>query len=274
MLRNPDDDHSLLVFDPKIRGKTDRFDLQVQEAALSAQPGPKTAASRPRAASGLIMRSPPCRRARARRARPAAPRGALGVASFVGALWLNALKMTVIPLVVALLVVGIAKSAEAARGGPHRRAIGAVDRDHLHRLGGVRRAGDPAPDRSCSRCRARPPRACSAALAGVEQARPAPLPGVADFFKGVIPDNVFAAATNGDILPLVVFAVLFALALARISAAGRRAIVGLFEAIADALLVIIGWVLWSRRSACSRSPSRSARPPAARPSPASAIISC
>jgi predicted methyltransferase len=25
MLRNPQDDHSLLVFDPKIRGKTDRF---------------------------------------------------------------------------------------------------------------------------------------------------------------------------------------------------------------------------------------------------------
>jgi predicted methyltransferase len=25
LLRNPDDDHSLLVFDPKIRGKTDRF---------------------------------------------------------------------------------------------------------------------------------------------------------------------------------------------------------------------------------------------------------
>ena len=38
--------------------------------------------------------------------------------------------------------------------------------------------------------------------------------------------------------------VLFALALARISAAGRRAVVALFEAIADALLVIIGWVLW------------------------------
>ena len=35
MLRNPADDHSLLVFDPKIRGKTDRVDPQVQEAALS-----------------------------------------------------------------------------------------------------------------------------------------------------------------------------------------------------------------------------------------------
>ena len=25
LLKNPSDDHSLLVFDPKIRGKTDRF---------------------------------------------------------------------------------------------------------------------------------------------------------------------------------------------------------------------------------------------------------
>ena len=41
----------------------------------------------------------------------------MGIASFVGTLWLNALKMTVIPLVVALLVVGIAKSAEAAQAG-------------------------------------------------------------------------------------------------------------------------------------------------------------
>ena len=43
--------------------------------------------------------------------------GLIGTASFVGTLWLNALKMTVIPLVVALLVVGIAKSAEAAHAG-------------------------------------------------------------------------------------------------------------------------------------------------------------
>ncbi len=39
------------------------------------------------------------------------------MAGFVGTLWLNALKMTVIPLVVALLVTGIAKSREAALGG-------------------------------------------------------------------------------------------------------------------------------------------------------------
>jgi Na+/H+-dicarboxylate symporter len=70
------------------------------------------------------------------------------------------------------------------------------------------------------------------------------MPGIADFFRGVVPDNVIAAASNGDVLPLVVFAILFALATMRIAAPARRSLVGLFEAIADTLLVIIGWVLW------------------------------
>jgi Na+/H+-dicarboxylate symporter len=82
------------------------------------------------------------------------------------------------------------------------------------------------------------------AIATVEQKATGPLPGIVEFFKGVVPDNVVAAASNGDVLPLVVFSVLFALALMYISDQGRRAVVGLFEAIGDALLVIIGWVLW------------------------------
>ena len=49
--------------------------------------------------------------------RPSTHEAALSVASFIGTLWLNGLKMTVIPLVVTLLVTGVAKSAEAARAG-------------------------------------------------------------------------------------------------------------------------------------------------------------
>jgi Na+/H+-dicarboxylate symporter len=168
---------------------------------------------------------------------------AIAVASFVGALWLNALKMTVIPLVVTLLVVGIAKSSEAAAAGriagrsvlwiviicTASAAFGAAMILLLTRLFPLARGTAQG---------------LQTALAGVEQTAAGPLPGISDFFKGVIPDNIFASAANGDILPLVVFSVLFALALAHISAAGRRAIVGLFEAIADALLVIIAWVLW------------------------------
>ena len=45
-------------------------------------------------------------------------RGAVsGAASIVGGLWLKSLEMTVVPLIVGLLVTGIAQSAEAARGG-------------------------------------------------------------------------------------------------------------------------------------------------------------
>ena len=169
--------------------------------------------------------------------------GALGVAGFVGTLWLNALKMTVIPLVVALLVTGIAKSREAALGGriagrsvlwivivcTASSVFGAVAIVLLTRIFPLARSTAQA---------------LQTALGGLEQKTSAPLPGIADFFKGVIPDNVFASATNGDILPLVVFAVLFALALGRIPSEGRRSIVAFFEAIGDALLVIIAWVLW------------------------------
>jgi Na+/H+-dicarboxylate symporter len=167
----------------------------------------------------------------------------LAVASFVGSLWLNALKMTVIPLVVALLVVGIAKSREAAAGGRiAAKAVmwivilctlsamfGAVMMLLLTKLFPLGRETAAA---------------LQGALSGIEQKTPATLPGVADFFKGVIPDNVFAAASNGDVLPLVIFALLFALALGKISQQGRTTVVTLFEAVANALLVIIQWVLW------------------------------
>jgi Na+/H+-dicarboxylate symporter len=169
--------------------------------------------------------------------------GALEVAGFVGTLWLNALKMTVIPLVVALLVVGIARSAEAALGGriAGRSVMWIVIVCTASAIFGAVMIvalthAFPLPRGTAE--------GLQSALAGIEQKAAGPMPGVADFFKGVIPDNVFAAATNGDVLPLVVFAVLFALALGRIAEAGRRTVVALFEAVGDALLVIIAWVLW------------------------------
>jgi Na+/H+-dicarboxylate symporter len=167
----------------------------------------------------------------------------LGVAEFVGTLWLNALKMTVIPLVVALLVVGIAKSAQAAQAGRIAGgtmvwivavctasavfgALAILLLTHLFPLSRETAAG------------------LQGALANIEGPAPAALPGIAEFFKGVIPSNIFAAATNGDILPLVVFSVLFALALGFIAETGRRLLVSVFEALGDALLVMIEWVLW------------------------------
>jgi len=167
---------------------------------------------------------------------------ALGVAAFVGSLWLNALKMTVIPLVVALLIVGIAKGREAASGGiiAGRAVLWIVVICTCSAIFGAAMItlltrAFPLPRETAG--------ALQSALAGIEQST-TPLPAIADFFKGIVPANVFGAATNGDVLPLVVFSILFALALGSVSDHGRKAVVTLFEAVADALLVIIGWVLW------------------------------
>jgi proton glutamate symport protein len=167
---------------------------------------------------------------------------ALGVASFVGTLWLNALKMTVIPLVVALLVVGIAKSAEAAQAGrvAARSVLWIVIICTLSAVFGALSTLALTDVFPLSRGTAL---LLQEALGHVEQQASGPLPGAAEFFKGVVPPNVIAAASNGDVLPLTVFAVIFALALTRIKADGRHAVVNLFEAIGDALLVVIEWVL-------------------------------
>jgi Na+/H+-dicarboxylate symporter len=165
------------------------------------------------------------------------------VASYVGGLWLDALKMTVIPLIVALLITGIAAGAEAARAGRIARnsiiwfvivctgsaIFGAVMMSLLT-------SAFPLPESAGQALRT--------GLAAIDPSTAsAPIPSVADFFRGVVPGNVVASASNGDVLPLVVFTVLFALALARIGTQRRRSVVSFFEGVADALLVVIGWVL-------------------------------
>ena len=168
---------------------------------------------------------------------------ALQASGLIGGLWLNALKMTVIPLVVALLVTGVAAGAEAARAGKiagrsvlwivilctASAIIGAV--------GVVLLTGAfPLPQAQAE--------AMQAGLAGLDQSiASGPMPSAIDFFKGVVPGNAISAAANGDVLPLVVFTLLFALAVSQIEAGRRKALLVFFQAIADALLIIIGWVL-------------------------------
>ncbi|WP_339561317.1 cation:dicarboxylate symporter family transporter, partial [Pseudomonas sp. EA_65y_Pfl1_P113] len=56
--------------------------------------------------------------------------------------------------------------------------------------------------------------------------------------------NVIAAAANGGFLSLILFALIFAFALTRIDATGRTALLTFFSAIRDAMLVMIGWIIW------------------------------
>ena len=165
------------------------------------------------------------------------------VGSIVGTLWLNALKMTVIPLIVALLITGIARTADAARGG-RLAAISIATFLGIFLCSALLGAFFtpvltglfPLPTSAAE--------AMQAGLASVDaSATAAVVPKAQDFVRNIVPSNVLAAASNGEVLPLVLFTLLFALAVTQIREQQRRTLVGYFEGIADALLVVISWVL-------------------------------
>lgn len=166
------------------------------------------------------------------------------IASVIGGLWLKALTMTVVPLIIGLLITGIAESAQAAKGGKiagravlwivalstASAIIGAVLMLLLLRL-------VPLSDSSIAALRA--------AMSTAQPVHMQAATGSVDaFFRGLVPENIVSAAANTDILPLVVFTLLFALAISRTAAPRRASLVTFFAAITDAFLVIIGWILW------------------------------
>lgn len=165
------------------------------------------------------------------------------VASTIGGLWLDALKMTVVPLIIALLVTGIVGGADAARAG------GVAGRSFAWFFGVLTASAVlgalamialikvfPLPIEAANALRA--------GLAGVDaNAAASSIPTLDDFIKGVIPTNPIAAAANDKILPMVVFTALFAFAVTRIEAGQQRTIAQFFKAIETAMLVMIGWVL-------------------------------
>ncbi|HEX9931645.1 MAG TPA: cation:dicarboxylase symporter family transporter, partial [Allosphingosinicella sp.] len=81
------------------------------------------------------------------------------------------------------------------------------------------------------------------ALAGTaEQVGEVPTAG--QFLRSLVPTNPVAAAANDQILPLMVFTLLFAFAITRLPQEPRAMLTGFFRAVGDAMLVIINWVLW------------------------------
>ncbi len=170
--------------------------------------------------------------------------GLTATASVVGGLWLKALTMTVVPLIVGLLITGIAESAEAAKGGriAGRAVIWIVILSTLSAIIGMLLMllllkVAPLSQSSIDALRQ--------AMSTAQPVHVQAASGSADaFFRGLVPENIFSAAANTDILPLVVFTLLFALAISRIAAPRRASLVTFFAAITDAFLVIIGWILW------------------------------
>ncbi|MFT3789748.1 MAG: dicarboxylate/amino acid:cation symporter [Rudaea sp.] len=161
----------------------------------------------------------------------------------LGRLWLNALQMTVVPLVFALVVVGVNAASDAAASGRiARRALGVFV---VLLTIGVTLAALTAP--MLYGLFTRHPSLAEALGGAVAQNMPhaGQAVGWADWLNGIVPSNALMAAAQSAMLPLVVFALFFGFALSRIDAARRELMVSFFQAIADAMIVSVHWVLWA-----------------------------
>jgi len=64
-----------------------------------------------------------------------------------------------------------------------------------------------------------------------------------DSLKSLLPTNLFQAAAKGEILSILLFTVFFALACTRLPPERRDPLGAVFQGLADAMLVIVGWIL-------------------------------
>ena len=161
----------------------------------------------------------------------------------VGTIWINAIRMTVIPLVVASLIAGVA-------GAPDPAAIGRIGGRALIIfiavlgatavftvvVGPIALAGlnvDPAAAQSLRE-----------SAAGVNVAeRSASLPTFRQWVVDLVPQNPIKAAADGAILPLIVFSLALGLAMTRLTGAAVTTLVRFFQGLAAAMLVLVRWVL-------------------------------
>jgi len=147
----------------------------------------------------------------------------------VGTLWVNAIRMTVIPLVVSLLITGVASASDIRSIG---RLGGRTLLVFLMLLAIVAIVVMPL---------------VYAIFAFVPKHSAVPTGFVlaerqtfAQWLPSLLPPNPIAAAASGDMLPLILFTLLFALAIAR---SRQRLLVEFFQAVVDAMLILVRWII-------------------------------
>ena len=161
-------------------------------------------------------------------------RAAAGVAP-LGTLFINAIRMVVIPLVVTTIFVGVARLGSPKELGKLGGSalgffwattvpaivIGMVFMKIALRVSPV--AVLP-----------------SAAGEGASE-----IPGLLDFFLRLIPSNPFAAAAEGALLPLIVFTLLVGAAAGALAEERRQRLITLAEDISEMFMRLIHWILWT-----------------------------
>jgi Na+/H+-dicarboxylate symporter len=176
---------------------------------------------------------------------PAWTEGVLPLLNFVGNAFVRLITMIVIPLVVASLMLGVASLGDI-------RALGRIGGKTIAyylvttaiaitiglTLALVVRPGSRITPASRDALAQQ-----FAAEAGERVALAAAKPGLWDVLLGIIPSNPIAAAAEGNLLPLIVFVLIFGAAVTLVVPERRDAILNFFGGVNDASMVVIDWIM-------------------------------
>ncbi|MFI5232430.1 MAG: dicarboxylate/amino acid:cation symporter [Gemmatimonadales bacterium] len=163
----------------------------------------------------------------------------------VGTLWIAAIRMTIIPLVVASLIVGVGGAADARNVGRLGARALVLFVALLAAATLMALAAGPPVLASIHIDAAAAAKLMTGAAqtsgSAVESAKS--LPGVAQWVVDLVPANPVKAAADGAILPLIVFSLLFGAALARVAPERRAIFLRVVTGVQDATIVLVRWVI-------------------------------
>jgi proton glutamate symport protein len=162
----------------------------------------------------------------------------------IGTIWINAVRMTIMPLVVSMLIVAVASSDSLRSMGRlggiallfFVATIGVIA-VYAGLLAPVLMSGLDIDPESAEKLRA-------TATAGSQQVATTvrTMGGFTQRLIELIPPNPFGAASAGAMLPLVVFSMIFGAALSRVEPGLRDTPIRFFRGVSEAMLQIIRWV--------------------------------
>jgi proton glutamate symport protein len=163
----------------------------------------------------------------------------------VGQLWVNAIRMTVVPLVVSLMFVSVA-SRENEQGLGRVGVVTLIS--FLAILGLAAMLAILLVPPLVADMKLLPEAAAALRTTALQSGaqtttQVTQLPGFAAWLTSVVPTNVIKSATDGAMLPLILFTFLFALAARQIDATLRAALVSFFGAVSGAMTRIVEWII-------------------------------
>src|SRR5438477_6847683 len=164
----------------------------------------------------------------------------------VGTLWVNGIRMTVIPLVVSLLITGVASATDVGAigriGGRTLLVFGlllAAIAAIVVPLASALFALLPLP----STAGAKPTLPAGAVEAANQLSATGQNPSFSAWLTSLIPSNPIAAAASGAMVPLILFTLILAIAIARSPESTRAPLLGLARALGEVMLLIVRWVV-------------------------------